>query len=116
MADIDGPQIERKRGDTAPDVVNVRDADDGGPLDITGFSYTLTVSEFRAPTTEPPLVTVAGTVTDSINGRVEFNWSALQANLPPGKFFYDVQQVDVSSRIKTIAKGKYVIHQDITKN
>lgn len=118
MGELVGEILERKRGDTAPDVLNVTDEENGGAaLDITGFSYTLTVNSEKDPEAGigTELVQVGGTITDAPNGRVEFLWTVGDADQEPGVYWYDIEQVDASGRIKTIAKNKYVIFQDITK-
>jgi hypothetical protein len=120
MAETVGKIIERKRGDTAPDVILVKDPDNPTlALNVTGFAYTLTVNTDRRPTTVPPfgteLLQIAGTLADPVNGRVEFAWSALNADQVPGRYWYDIQQIDAGARKKTIAKNEYVFYQDVTK-
>lgn len=120
-SELVGSVLCRKRGDTAPDKINVLDPDNTtDPLDITGYSYTMTVNTERDPDPGPPVigtevVQISGTITDPGNGEVEFFWSALNANQSPETYWYDIQQTDASGRIKTIAKNKYIIFQDITK-
>jgi len=118
MGELVGEALERKRGDTAPDVIKVTDEENGGvPLDVTGFSYTLTVSTEKDPAAGlgTELVQVNGTITDAPAGRVEFLWTVGDADQEPGRYWYDIEQVDASGRIKTVAKNRYDIFQDITK-
>lgn len=118
-----GDIICRKRGDTAADRVNILDplsvTTPKEPLDITGFTYTLTVNTERDPDPGPPigteLASIAGTLTDAANGIVEFPWTAGQADQVAETFWYDIEQVDTSGRVKTIAKNKYIFFQDIGK-
>lgn len=117
MAEKTGDVLERKRGDTAPDLIRVLDPETLTALDISGFAYVLTVNTVRNPTdTSTQLVTIAGTITDAPAGRVEFRWTAPQADQTPGKYWYDIEQTDVGGNVKTIAKNAYKFYQDITKN
>lgn len=117
MAELNGEIIERKRGDTAPDVILVVDPDDITiPLDNTGFTYNLTVNTEKDP--EPgvgtELLQVSG-APGGADGRVTFTWSPADADQTPGVYWYDIEQVDLGGFVKTIAKNQYVIYQDITK-
>lgn len=114
MAEKVGAEIERKRGDTAPDVVNISLA--GG---IAGFTYAMTVNRVKNPTdTAQQVATMAGTImsSDPNGGAVSFPWTSLQADQAPGTYWYDVQQTDTAGKVKTIAKNKYRFYQDITKS
>jgi hypothetical protein len=121
--DLIGACIARKRGDTAPDRITILDQDSAAvpkdPLDITGFSFTLTINTEQDPDPGPPigaeLVSIAGTITDPLAGEVEFPWTPLNADQVPEEYFYDIQQIDASSRLLTIAKNQYIFQQDITK-
>ncbi len=121
--DLQGICIARKRGDTAPDKIFVTDPEDPaqGPLDITGFSFRMTVNTEQDPDPVGPpiigveLVSIAGSITDGPGGEVEFPWSPGDADQEPEDYFYDIQQTDTAGRILTIAKESYRIQQDVTK-
>lgn len=118
--DLQGVCIARKRGDTAPDKIFVKDPDDPTqPLNIAGFAFKLTVNTEQDPDPAVPigteLVTINGTITDAPNGEVEFPWTPGDADQVPDDYFYDIQQTDSASKILTIAKNEYKIQQDITK-
>lgn len=114
-AELAGAEISRKRGDTAPDKVTLTDPETGGLLDNSGFAYTLTINVKRNPgPSDAALVTITG-IPGGANGEVEFPWTAMQADQAIGGYWYDIQQTDGSGRIKTIAKNRYIFHQDITK-
>jgi hypothetical protein len=121
--DLAGDCIARKRGDTAPDKIFVTDPEDPaqGPLDITGFSFRMTVNTEQDPEPVGPpiigveLVSIAGTITNPTGGEVEFPWSAGEADQVPEDYFYDIQQTDTTGRILTIAKERYQFQQDVTK-
>lgn len=108
--------ISRKRGDTYADEIVVTSATTGLPIDITGYTFTMTLDPAKDPATAANnLYTLTGTIIDAPNGRVEFAPSALQADQPPGAYFYDVQMVDGAGRKRTILLDKYKYEQDISK-
>ncbi len=121
--DFAGICIARKRGDTAPDKITVLDPEIAvpTPLDVTGFSFQLTVNTEQDPDPVGPpivgveLVTIAGTLIDAPNGVVEFPWSPGDADQVPDDYFYDIQQTDTAGKILTIAKEQYKFQQDLTK-
>jgi hypothetical protein len=92
---------------------------DNTPLDVTGFSFKMTVNTEEDPDPGPPigseLVSITGTITDGPNGEVEFPWTPAQADQTPEEYFYDIEQTDTAGKILTIAKERYIIQQDITK-
>jgi hypothetical protein len=104
------------RGDTTPWTFTILKADGVTPEPITGFSYLLTVD----PSDEPVdsvnnLFQLTGTITDGPNGVVQFELTAGDADQTPNEYFFDLQQTDGSSKIRTIAKGTFEFKQDITK-
>lgn len=107
--------IERFRGDTAADEWTIQNSS-GVAIDIAGFTFILTVNSVKNPpdnTTE--LYNLSGSITDALNGVVEFTPSAVQADQKPATYYYDVQMTDTGARIKTIDNGEYVYKQDVTK-
>lgn len=108
--------ITRKRGDTYADEITVKSKATGLPLDITGYTFTMTLDPEKAPATSANnLYTLTGTIIDAANGRVEFAPSALQADQPPDIYYYDVQMIDGAGRKRTILLDRYKYEQDISK-
>ncbi len=106
--------ITRFRGDTFPIVFNV--TSNKVPVDITGWTFTLTID----PSTNPAnadnnVLQLTGALTDPVNGEVTFTMTAMQADIAPGSYHYDVQGVDGAGVIRTFGVAKFVIDQDITK-
>lgn len=104
------------RGDTTPWTFTILQSDGVTPEDITGFSYLLTVD----PSDEPAdalnnLFQLTGTIPVGTDGVVQFSMTAIQADQTPAVYFYDLQQTDGSSLIRTVAKGSFEFKQDITK-
>lgn len=107
--------IERYRGDTVADEFTIVD-ENGTAVDITGFSFKLTVNSLKNPPDDTTqLYSLTGVITNASGGVVEFAPSSIQANQSPGKYFYDVQMTDAGGKLKTIEKGVYKYLQDITK-
>lgn len=111
--------ITRKRGDTYADEWEVTSETTGAAIDITGYTFLLTVDPEKAPEDDTNnLFQITGVITDAENGLVEFAPSSVQAdNL--GSYFYDIQMIDDTSptpRKRTIDSGKYKFVQDITKD
>ena len=107
--------ITRYRGDTAPDRFTI--TSEGIPVDITGCTFKLTVNSERDPTDATnQLFTVNGVITSAPAGNVDFSPTALQTDIAPGRYYYDVQMTDATTAIRTVQKGSYRIVQDITKS
>lgn len=107
--------LTRYRGDTNPDKITVLSQTTGEPINISGYSFILTVDPYGDPASAASnLYSLNGSITDAVNGVVEFTPSALQADLV-GDFFYDIQMTDASGRKRTISRGQYTYLQDITK-
>lgn len=109
--------ITRKRGDTYADEITVKSKATGLPINITGYTFTMTLDPEKSPATAANnLYSLTGTIVDAPNGRVEFAPSALQADQTPGQYYYDVQMVDGAGRKRTILLDKYKYEQDISKS
>lgn len=105
----------RKRGDTYADEIIVTSTTTGLPINITGYTFKMTVDPSKAPIDATAnLYQLTGTILDAAAGRVEFAPTAMQAD-HVGVFYHDVQMIDVAGRIRTIDSGKYTYTQDITK-
>ena len=110
-----GATITRYRGDTIADRLLVQDAN-GVVVNITGYSFLLTVSKDKEPASAAnQLFQVAGVLTNALDGKVEFSPTAEQADQTPGKYYYDVQMTNADGKIQTILFGRYTIRQDVTK-
>ena len=102
------------RGDTTPWTHSI--TFEGNPVDITGYTYRLTVDPAKNPTDAlSNLFSLVGVVVGSPNNVVQFEMSAVQADQTPKDYYFDIEQTDASSKIRTIAKGKFTFEQDISK-
>jgi hypothetical protein len=103
------------RGDSDAKGFVIQDSN-GVAVDITGFSFKMTVNSERDPTDQVnEQFTIVGVIGVATDGTVSFAPTTTDTNITPGIYFYDIEQTDVSSRIKTIIKGRVKIIQDITK-
>lgn len=108
--------IERKRGDDYADVFTLSSKKTKLPINITGYSFLLTVDPDKAPVDSTNnLFKLTGEIIDAAGGKVGFAPTAVQADRI-GSFYYDVQMIDASGKKRTIAEGKYKFIQDITKD
>lgn len=108
--------ITRKRGDTYADEFIIKSKTTKLPINIAGYTFTLTVDPSKTPADDTNnLYQLAGTILDAANGRVEFAPTAMQAD-QVGAFYFDVQMIDGAGRKRTIEGGKYKYEQDITKD
>jgi len=103
------------RGDTVPWTFTIKTSA-GGVVNITGFSFLLTVDPSEAPLDAlSNLFQLTGTITDAPNGVVQFGMSAAQANQVPGVYYYDLQMTDGAAKLRTVARGQFEFRQDVTK-
>lgn len=106
----------RRRGDTYADEITVISKTTSAAIDITGYTFVMTLDPSQAPSTVANnLYQITGVIVDAPAGRVEFAPTALQSNQAPGTYYYDIQMIDGAGRIRTIALDKYIYTQDITK-
>lgn len=87
----------------------------GVVVNITGFTFRLTVNTDKDPAPGTELFTVVGVITDAAGGKVGFAPTTVNTDQTPGIYFYDVEQTDGSGLISTLIKGKCNIIQDISK-
>jgi len=107
--------ITRVRGDTFPFAFRVKDSN-GTVVPITGYTFKLSVDTREEPDDDTTLLfEIDGVITDGDNGLVQFTLSSLQADQTPGTYYYDVEQIDLASKTRTILKGEWIVVQDVTK-
>jgi hypothetical protein len=110
--------ITRFRGDTIPETFFVTNAN-GSVYDITNHAFKFTLNTLRNPpdTSTQVLQLMESTMipAEATQGQVNFAPTVAQANLPIGRYYYDVQMMYPTSDIQTIFTGTITIRQDITK-
>ena len=76
------------------------------PLDITGYTFELTVGESQITAEASDLMPNATvTITDGPNGKATLSLSNTDTDKPLGVYFYRVKWIDTSAKVKTIMKG-----------
>ncbi len=108
--------VERYRGDTYANIFAIKDSN-GDPIDITGYSFKLTVNTLKEPDSDlTQLFQITGALVSPSLGTVKFAPNVTQADQDPGTYYFDIQMTDGTGAIQTVALGKYVFKQDITKS
>ncbi len=88
----------------------------GVAIDITGFTFKLTVNLDKAPTNQAnEQFSVVGVITDATAGKFAFSPSTSDTDIAPGTYFYDIELIDSGGGKSTIIVAKALIVQDITK-
>lgn len=108
--------IEYTRGDTEPIGITIKTSA-GLPVDITDWTFKLTVSSEKAPEDDTTQIfQIEGTLdADPATGKVTFEPADGQID-QVGTFYYDIQRTNGSGKKKTIKRGyKFKVLQDITK-
>ncbi len=116
--DISPTEVDVKvtRRDSTPFSFTLKDEDDA-VIDITGYtSFTLTVDPSDQPSDATAnLFQITAAFPAPATGVITFSPSIANHTQDPGDFFFDVEQIDGSSNVRTIIKGKYEILADITQ-
>ncbi len=110
--------IKRHRGDTKPIIFQLwEDQENEVPLDITGYLFTFTVDPSERPVDDTNnLFSLIGEIIDNpVDGKVIFYPSAVNTDLPPRSYYYDLEVIDAGGFIDTPILDKFKIYQDITK-
>ena len=103
------------RGDSSAKGFVIQDSDEVA-IDITGFSFKLTVNSEKDPTDQVnEQFSIIGVLTDAPNGKVAFSPTITDTDITPGTYFYDVEQIDSGGAKSTLLVAKALIVQDITK-
>lgn len=120
MAAIDQTKTASKticwgRGDSDAKGFIIEDSD-AVAVNISGFSFKLTVNSDKAPPDQVnEQFSITGVITDASNGKVSFAPTTANTDITPQTYFYDIEQTDGSGAIKTLILAKALIVQDITK-
>lgn len=85
-----------------------------GPVDITGWSLTLSVSSEENPAEANYVVQLTGTIDDAAEGKAHFTPAAGEVDLA-GRYYYDIEATFGDGSKRTIAKGEIIFTQDISK-
>jgi hypothetical protein len=106
-------EVHRFRKDTYPFKIVVKDKGTGAPLNVTGNTFTLSVSTENAPSTASYVFQSTGVITDAVNGKVSFPMSASDVDRV-GTYYFDVV-MDTGTERTTILRGILEFEESITK-
>ena len=105
------------RGDSFPLTLTIKDKNSGNPIDLTGYSFRVTVNVEKDPidTTNQLFEVVGSLDPDPTTGRVSFTPTQSDTNQKSGTYYYDIEMTDDAGNVRTIAKHKFKITQDLSK-
>lgn len=90
---------------------------DGEPLDLTGGTVFFTVNADNAPVNDNDAAITkditSHTAPTAGESRIVLN--AVDTDIAPGNYFYDVQFKDASGNITSQEQGKFLVNADITR-
>lgn len=96
--------------DTTLDLVQ----DDGSPLDVTGYQFSGQVRKSYYSSNATANLTI--TATNAAQGNLIVSMSAATtANIPAGRYLYDIKMTDVSLTVTRIVEGIITISPQVTK-
>lgn len=118
LLDISPAEIDVKftRRDSTPFSFTLQD-ENGDAIDITGYdSFTLTVDPSEEPSDAiSNLFQLTAAFPAPTTGVITFSPTTANHNVAHGEYFFDIEQVDGDTKVRTIIKGKYTILPDITQ-
>jgi hypothetical protein len=105
------------RGDQYTRRFTIKDRATGQPVNINGYTFLLTVNSKLKPEDDADeIFQITGVVQgDGSDGQVAFAFTSTHTNIPPKKYYYDIQMTSGGGDIRTIVKSNYIIQMDITK-
>lgn len=108
--------IEYFRGDSYAKEFTLTDGDTNLAIDITGYTFVMTVDSLRSPATPSTtsMFSVDGVLTTPEEGKVSFTPTVVNTAQEPKEYYYDIQMV-IGATKRTIIKDSFTITQDITK-
>ena len=110
-------ELTKFRGDSKPIAFKLwLDKAAGLALDITGYSFKLTIDPEEEPADDTGnILSLDGVLTSEADGEFQFEPTALEMDITPGEYYYDLEITDPAGNIETQFVKKFTIVQDITK-
>ena len=105
------------RGDSFNLYLTIEDAD-GVAIDISGWSFFLTLKKCRGSETDDSNAAASSTTTshlDAVNGKSLVSLTPSQTNNLLGLYQFDVQQKTDTGDIRTILSGSVTFLADVTR-
>lgn len=107
--------LKFNREDSFPFQFVLTDEDSGAALDLTGSTFLFTAAD--TPDLDgggAQLFQLTENNTPGVAGVVEFLPSQANMDQPQATYFYDLEWTDGSGRVRTVAKGKFIIGPQIS--
>lgn len=98
------------RGDTAQFVARPKNANDGSPFDLTGYTGVFKIADVRG--SSGTQITATATVNDTTDIVTCTISSSVGRNLAQGTYLYDVQ-ITSSTQVFTLLTGTITVTDDI---
>jgi len=107
--------IKMFKRDTENIVVTVKDSD-GVAIDITGYTFWLTIKTLEAQAdSDAVLQKEITTHTNPTGGITTFPITSAESGaIEVGDYQYDIQMKSAANDISTLVRGTFIIEQDIT--
>jgi hypothetical protein len=98
-------------------IIPVKITDDAGvDIDVTGWSFKMTVDPDSAPSDNTTkLFDVNAVLVAPVTGDITFQPTAINLALAPDTYFYDIEMTTTAPMTRTILKGQFIVGPDITK-
>lgn len=106
-------EIKIFRADTESVVVTVTD-ESGNPFDLTGYTITLTVKKNHGDSDADAIMQQVGSSTNPTSGVGQVDLTYNQTDVPPGKYYYDIQINDGTSVVKTVVSSIFEVQKSYT--
>lgn len=108
--------IVTRRGDTFHRRITFNQVVDGvsNPEDLTGCTFTLNIINRKDAYKTPVISFADGEISLLGSGIIEFGKTAVQMQVCPGIYWYDLQQVYPDGSIRTRLSGDFQINNDVT--
>ncbi len=105
-------EIKHIRGDTL--ILNGVVKSDWVATNITGSTFLFTLRKWNNKTEYPEIIQKSWIITGAITGEYSIEATAVEMNIDPWIYLYDIQMTDSLGGITTISIGKFIINYDIT--
>ncbi len=120
LASTQAPKISNYiRGDSRALSITVLQADGKTPFDLTGCELFFTVNPLTNPgNTDSGAVIQLSTTTfgNPLLGQATIIIpNSVTQNIPPATYYYDIQLLDASGNITSLAQNQFVVIADITR-
>ena len=106
--------LEFDQGDD--EVINITRKDsDGNTIDITGYTFWLTIKASKSDSDADAVVQKTVTShTDAVNGETKFSLADTDTDSLSGHYFYDIQEKTAGGGINTLMAGSMRFETDVT--